>query len=104
MSNKSSELLSEKKSERLSGYDFRAWEKFDADKAAEEVENEDKKETEVKHNNANQAESAMKEKALKAARRHEEELEQIREQLKLNELSELQLKARAGIYVHILET
>jgi hypothetical protein len=31
----------QKEKERLSGYDWRAWEKFDADKAAEEVDEED---------------------------------------------------------------
>ena len=81
---------------RLSGYDFRAWEKFDADKAAEDVDEQDKKLTQTKLDNLSASEKAAAEKVLRANRRHDDELEQIRLQLHANELSDIQCKTRSG--------
>ena len=85
------------KTERLSGYDFNAWEKFNVDEALSAIDKEeDKKEKE-----AQGSRSLKKKKAEEAARsrmeRHNKALEALREEMNTAHLTLVQRKRRAGI-------
>lgn len=86
-----------KKTERLSGYNFPAWEKFDVDAAINEIdekENEAEKEKRMhREKGIRQAEELAKKRAI----RHQQELDVFREQMKTSTMTDVQKKARAGV-------
>lgn len=87
-------------SQRISGYDFRSWEKFDAEEAADLVEKQEMMKEQEKREQYQAFESASKQlKADAAARRqamHLRELEKIRVELNAQGLSSMQLKLKAN--------
>ena len=74
----------EQKTGRLSGYDFRAWEKFDVDKAVEEVDKEDIKNTDDWKQKNNEAATPSSSGKCMA------DLDQLRHSLRVDELSNAQ--------------
>jgi hypothetical protein len=84
----------EEKSQRLSGYDFRAWEKFDVEaelQKIEEVEN-----TERPRRDESQQKAAEKAREEKRAALHRREMEKILYEMNASSLNEVQRKARAS--------
>lgn len=84
-----------KKSSRLSGYDFPAWEKFDVDAAVNEIDEEENEKNRIKEKNREEGLRLAQEAKMKRKKRHQEELESIRKEMKFNGLSELQRKTMA---------
>lgn len=94
---KSQENLESKTSTRLSGYDFRAWEKFDVDAAVNEIDEQEKELNARKEKSREEGLRLAQEAKMKRKQRHQEELESIRKEMKFNGLSELQRKTMAGL-------
>lgn len=84
-----------KKSSRLSGYDFPAWEKFDVDAAVQAIDEEESEINRQKQKNREEGLRLAQEAKMKRKKRHQEELENIRKEMKFNGLSELQRKTMA---------
>ena len=95
---KNSDSSSENKPKRISGYDFRSWERYDVDKAAAAVDDEEQLSQQNKQSAHATQEKLKTEKLLQAARRHTEELERIRNEIGANEMSDMKRKVRAGHY------
>jgi small-conductance mechanosensitive channel len=88
---------------RISGYDFRAWERFDADEAAERLEREESQLQEAEtQRGKEEIERRRKAKEDEDRRRrltHQQEMERVLESLRASEMTELQIKTRAGKYL-----
>lgn len=84
------------KTERLSGYDFHAWEKFNVDEALASLEEEDsqleKEATKIRL----QKKRAAEEAARKREERHAKALDVLRSEMNISALTSVQRKARAG--------
>jgi hypothetical protein len=94
--NKSSKVCrndTEAKPQRLSGYDFRAWEKFDADKAAAEL---DETETEAVKTSDTDFEQKQQEDFKRRQVLHEKELEKIRNEINSKRLTKIQIELRSS--------
>jgi hypothetical protein len=87
----------EKKTERLSGYNFPAWEKFDVEAAMNEIDEKESDAEKAKRLAREQGIRQAEEVARKRAIRHQQELDVFRDQMKANQMSEVQKKARAGV-------
>ena len=87
------------KEKRISGYDFRAWEKFDAEEAAERVEREEEALTEAsKVKSKHELDAMRKSREESDARRratHTAEMDLVLDSLRAVDMSEAQRKHRA---------
>lgn len=95
-SSKSSENDSKGSSQRLSGYDFRAWEKFDVDAAVNALDEEEKEAEIQKLQSKEKGKKLAEESRLKRLRRYEEELARIRTEMNTASMTDLQRKTLAG--------
>ena len=84
----------EKPSGRLSGYDFRAWEKYDAEKEAEKINEFEQPFFDLKPGKS--LEELQNEVGAKRAAAHNREMEQIQSELGAGGLSTLQRTTRAN--------
>jgi len=95
-SNKESGSNSSESSTRISGYDFRAWEKYDVDKAVAEIdESEQRKVRELEQNKVT-AESIARERKYRRDLRHKEEMARLQELLSISDLGPVQRQISAG--------
>jgi tetratricopeptide (TPR) repeat protein len=89
----------DQKEKRISGYDFRAWERFDAEEAASMVEREESllRENEVQRGRQEieKRRKAKEEDDKRRRQTHKQEMERVWESLRASEMSELQIKTRA---------
>lgn len=83
-------------SQRLSGYDFRAWEKFDVDAAVNAIEEEEKAAEVGKQQSKEKGKKLAEESRLKRLRRYEEDLAKIRTEMNTSGMTDLQRKTLAG--------
>lgn len=85
-----------KASERLSGYDFHAWEKFNVEEALATLD-EEELELEKKAQSSRMMKKKMAEEAArKRMEKHNAALEAIRSEMNISNLSSVQRKTRAG--------
>lgn len=75
---------------RLSGYDFEAWEKFDAENEVDAVEQNSTSPSVTQH------EKKIREDEARRKRAHLNQLNTVREALKAADMSDMQKKRRAG--------
>ena len=87
---------SSKPSERLSGYDFHAWEKFNVDEALATLEEEELELEKEVHTSRLKKKKVAEEAARKRMERHSNALEVIRTEMNISSLSSVQRKTRAG--------
>ena len=91
---------------RLSGYDFRAWEKFDVEEAISKIEEEEEE-------NSNEKKSFIPDKlqnyqelrdqqALKRLESHNIEMEKLRKVLDTDSLSKTEKIMRSGVFFYLL--
>lgn len=90
-SSASSSQASEQSTERISGYDFRAWEKFDVDKALEEMDGQEQQAAKARQD----AQQRHRLEEEKRRRRYLAELEEVRATLQVDSMSELQRQKMA---------
>lgn len=86
------------KTERLSGYNFPAWEKFDVDGAIADIDAEEDAAEKQKRLAREDGRRRAEELARKRAVRHQQELDVFRESMKSHEMTDLQKKNRAGTH------
>lgn len=98
---KVTEVETAAKPKRISGYDFRAWERFDAEEAAEAVEREEAqlRESESQRGRAEmeQRRKVKEEEARRRRQTYQQEMDNVLESLRASDMTELQLKTRAGM-------
>lgn len=85
-----------KPTERLSGYDFHAWEKFNVDEALATLEEEELELEKEVQTNRQKKKKVAEEAARKRMERHTNALEVIRAEMNISNLSSVQRKTRAG--------
>ncbi len=88
------EAESQNKEKRISGYDFAAWEKFDVDGALEKMDAGEKASLSQREGRR-KAQEYEEEQKRKRAVKHNIELEKLRNEMRSNDLTELQCKNRA---------
>lgn len=82
--------------QRLSGYDFQAWEKFDVDAAVNAIDDEEKVAEREKQVSRETGKKLAEEVRLKRLQRYEEELSKIRSEMNTSNMTALQRKSLAG--------
>ena len=87
---------SSKPTERLSGYDFQAWEKFDVDAALTEMDASESEAMKAKRLATEDAQKRAAEIAQQRAARHQKELDAFREEMKTSQMTTVQRKAKAS--------
>jgi len=83
------------KSKRLSGYDFRAWEKFDADAAADAVERDEDEKAELAESQLRRYHEQRDEEATKRLHIHQKEMMRLRESIQAASLTKAEQNLRA---------
>jgi len=81
--------------QRISGYDWKAWEKFDVDAACAEVEGEEKSEGKSPSVGLDSYSDAVASAGEKRAAAHKREMDHLKSELGANNLSEVQRQTRA---------
>ena len=100
--------IANKKKERISGYDFRAWERYDPDAVIAEMENQENKNIKVIEQSKHEG-LAMRE-LMKERRemRYKKEVDNLRDLLSTNTLTDVQKEHRAGnlliIFIYFLKS
>jgi sperm-associated antigen 1 len=92
------------KQKRLSGYDFRAWEKFDADAAAGEVEKLEEEIVKRAEANHHRHREQRDEEAKKRLMIHHAEMKKLSESIQASSLTQAERLLRAStllFYIHI---
>lgn len=90
------EKKSEKQKEaRLSGYDFRSWEKFDVDEAVAKIDEDEVEEAKKIHRNTKRTEEIGKSQAAARRELHIKEMEKLRHELSMNAMSDTEKLLRA---------
>lgn len=84
------------KQKRLSGYDFRAWEKFDADAAAEEVEKAEEETAKRAETDRRRYHEQRDEEAKKRLQIHQAEMERLSESIQASSLTQAERLLRAS--------
>jgi RNA polymerase II-associated protein 3 len=84
-------------SQRLSGYDFQSWEKFDVDAAVNAIDDEEEKSQRERQQSKETGKRLAEEVRAKRAQRYQEELLKIRNEMKTFSMSDVQRKSMAGL-------
>ena len=82
--------------QRLSGYDFQAWEKFDVDAAVNAIDDEEKVAEREKQVSRETGKKLAEELRLKRLQRYEEELSKTRSEMNTSNMTSLQRRSLAG--------
>jgi tetratricopeptide (TPR) repeat protein len=85
--------------QRLSGYDFQAWEKFDVDAAVNAIDDEEKVAEREKQVSRETGKKLAEELRLKRLQRYEDELSKIRSEMNTSNMTALQRKSLAGFFL-----
>lgn len=84
-----------KKVERISGYNFRAWEKFNVDAAVAAIDDEEKSKVSSQEEQRKMLKEVEKSRLMKREERFVQELESLRHLLSSHDLSQVQREQRA---------
>lgn len=84
------------RSERLSGYDFHAWEKFNVDEALATLDEEEEEVEKEVQSKRLKLKARAEEAARKRMERHNKAMEVLRAEMNMSSLSNVQRKTRAG--------
>ena len=85
------------KTSRLSGYDFRAWEKFDVDSALERMDQDEASGKDVATSDSSTTSPSEAEISLKRQLLHAQEMNRLLEKMQTGNMSDMEMKIVAGI-------